>query len=95
VILGFYKLRGNKMDNVENLVLEQLRLMRSDISGMRSEMQGDFRDVKGRLSHLEASVAAVRRDGAMVTEDFARQQVSIDSLVDRIQRIEKRLELVG
>jgi len=84
---------GNEED-VENATLRLLQLLRSDISGMRSEMQGEFRDVKGRLSHLEASVAAVRRDGAMATEDFARQQVSIDSIVERIQRIEKRLELV-
>ena len=81
-------------ENIANATLKLLQSLRSDISGMRTEMQGEFRDVKGRLSHLEASVAAVRRDGAMATEDFARQQVSIDSLVDRIQRIEKRLELV-
>ncbi|MBC7608693.1 MAG: hypothetical protein H7228_03810 [Polaromonas sp.] len=81
-------------DNVGNATLKLLQVLRSEISGMRSDIQGEFRDVKGRLSHLEASVAAVRRDGAMATEDFARQQVSIDSLVERIQRIEKRLELV-
>ena len=40
-------------------------------------------------------MAGVRRDGALSAEDFARQQVSIDSLVERIQRIEKRLELAS
>jgi hypothetical protein len=60
-------------ENVENATLRLLQSLRSDISALRSEMQSEFRDVKGRLSHLEASVAAVRRDGAMATEDFARQ----------------------
>lgn len=83
---------GNEED-VGNATLRLLQSLRSDIAGMRSEMQSEFRDVKGRLSHLEASIAAVRRDGAMTTEDFARQQVSIDSIVERIQRIEKRLSL--
>ena len=85
------------MENEENLAnapLHLLKLLQSEVSGMRSDKQSEFRDVKGRLSHLESSVAAVRHDGAMATEDFARQQVSIDALVERIQRIEKRLELV-
>ena len=46
-------------ENVANATLKLLQSLRSDISGMRTEMQGEFRDVKGRLSHLEASVAAV------------------------------------
>lgn len=81
------------MENVENLVLEHLKGLRSDVSGMRSEMHAEFRDLKGRLNHLESAVAGLRRDHAVGAEDFARQQVSIDSLVERIQRIERRLEL--
>ena len=81
------------MDNVEHILVEHLKGLRSDIAGLRSEMHTEFRDVKARLSHLEASIAGARRDGALAAEDFARQQVSIDALVERIQRIEKRLEL--
>ena len=81
------------MENVENLIIEQLRALRSDIAGMRSEMHTEFKDVKARLNHIDASTAGIRRDSALAAEDFARQQVSIDSLVERIQRIEKRLEL--
>ena len=83
------------MENVDHIIIEQLTALRSDTADMRSEMHIEFKDVKARLNHLDASMACVCRDGALSAEDFARQQVSIDSLVDRIQRIEKRLELVS
>ena len=83
------------MENVENIVIGHLKSLRSEVATMRSDMQAEFKDVKARLSHLDASMAGVRRDGALSAEDFARQQISIDSLVERIQRIEKRLELTG
>ena len=81
------------MENVDNIIIEHLKGLRSDVAAMRSDMQAEFKDVKARLSHLDASMAGVRRDGALAAEDFARQQVSIGALVERIQRIEKRLEL--
>ena len=83
------------MDNADNIIIEHLKNLRSDVASMRSEMHTEFKDVKARLNHLDASMAGVRRDGALSAEDFARQQVSIDSLVERIQRIEKRLELAS
>ena len=83
------------MDNVDNIIIEHLKNLRSDVASMRSEMHTEFKDVKAPLNHLDASMAGVRRDGALSAEDFARQQVSIDSLVERIQRIEKRLELAS
>ncbi len=83
------------MGNLESLIVEQFKALRSDIAGMRSEMHTEFRDVKARLSHVEQSVAGIRRDSALSADDYARQQVSIDTLVERIQRIEKRLELTS
>ncbi len=77
------------------IIIEHLKNLRFDVASMRTNMQVEFRDVKARLNHLDASMAGVRRDGALSAEDFARQQVSIDSLVERIQRIEKRLELAS
>jgi hypothetical protein len=40
-------------ENVENLVLEHLRGLRSDIQALRAEMHSEFKDVKFRLSTLE------------------------------------------
>ena len=81
------------MDNLANILIEHLKNLRSDVTSMRSEMHTEFRDVKARVTQLDASIVGVRRDGALSAEDFAQQQVSIDSLVERVQRIEKRLEL--
>ena len=81
------------MENLQNIIIEHLNALRSDVLAMRSDMQAESKDVKARLIHLEVTLAGVRRDGALSAEDFARQQVSIDSLLERIQRIERRLEL--
>ena len=81
------------MENVDNIIVEHFKSLRSEVATMRSEMQSEFKDVKARLSHLDAFMAGVRRHAALAVKDFARQQLSIDSLVGRIQRIEKRLEL--
>ena len=81
-------------ENVENLVLEHLRGVRSDIQTLRTEMHGEFKDVKFRLSTLEIAISGVKRDQAESLADYARQQMSLDNLVERIQRIERRLELV-
>ena len=49
------------MENVDNLIVEHLKGLRSDIAGMRTEMQAEFKDVKARLNHLEGSMAGIRR----------------------------------
>jgi len=81
------------VEDVDHLILEHLNGLRSDVVSLRTEMQSEFKDVKAGLNHLDGSMAGVRRDTALSAEDFARQQGSIDSLVERIQRIERRLEL--
>ena len=80
-------------ENVDNLVLEHLRALRSDVQTLRTEMHSEFKDVKYRLSSLELAMSGVKRDQAESLGDYARQQISIDNLVERIQRIEQRLEL--
>ncbi|MCP5228095.1 hypothetical protein [Accumulibacter sp.] len=78
-------------DNVENLILEHLRGLRPGQDRLESEM----REVAARLTSLEASTAAGRRDSAHNYEEVIRQQSSIDQIRARIDRIEKRLEIVG
>ena len=46
-------------DNTENLVLEHLKALRSELKDMRVAMQGEFKDVKARLGALEAGQASV------------------------------------
>ncbi len=48
--------------DVDNLVLEHLRLLRSDIKEMRTEMQSGFHDLKDRMARLETAMLRVKRD---------------------------------
>lgn len=80
-------------DNVENLILEQLRGLRNQVAGLQGEMRSEFADVKYRINRLETAVAGMRRDEAGQAEDIARQQAFLDPLVERIQRIERRLDI--
>lgn len=79
------------VDNVENLVLEHLRHIRARVD----QIADDITDIKHRMSSLESSMVSVKREVAHGDETDARQQVSLDKLVERIQRIENRLELTG
>jgi len=80
-------------DNIENLILEQLRGLRSQIEGMRTEMRSEFQDVKHRLGRLEIAITVSRRDNISTQEDVYRQQAAMERMNTRIERIEKRLEL--
>lgn len=58
-------------------------------------MRSEFGDVKHRFNRLESGVAGIRRDEAGTAEDIARQQSTIDRLMERIERIERRLALTS
>jgi uncharacterized coiled-coil protein SlyX len=76
-------------DNVENLILEHLRAIRGDITALRD----DSREVKSRLTSLETAVAGMRRELADLYTDVVGQHSRYDRLLERIERLEKRLEL--
>ncbi len=82
-------------DNVENLILEQLRALRSEIISFRTESQSEFSEVKHRLTRIESSLAGMRGENVGTQEDVYRQQGVIDLIKERLQKIEKRLELVS
>lgn len=79
---------------MKNLILKHLRILRSEIQTLRTEMHTEFKDVKLRMSGIENAMVSVKHDSADIRGDYVRQQISIDNIVERIQRIEKRLELV-
>lgn len=82
-------------DNVDNLVLEQLRALRNDILSFRAESQSDMSEIKHRLSRVESGIAGMRGESAGTQEDVYRQQAIIDTIKERLQRIEKRLEIAN
>ena len=73
----------------DNLVLEHLKAIRAQTNNLSSDMQ----DMKMRLTDLERGMAMILSGQADGYGSQVRQQVTIDRLVERIQRIEKRLEL--
>ena len=77
-------------ENVENLVLEHLRHIR----GRVDQIADDVGDLKQRMSGLESAMNLVRREVTLGDETDARQQVTLDKLNVRIERIERRLELL-
>ena len=70
----------------DNLVLDLLRAMRSDIGALRDDM----RDVKHRLTSLEQQIV-----GLVATEasHYAGVAMRLDRTDDRFDRIERRPEL--
>nr|CRY95437.1 hypothetical protein [uncultured prokaryote] len=76
-------------DNIESLVLEHLRHIR----GRVDQIADDVTDLKLRMSALDASMGLVKREVNLGDEVDARQQVSLDKLAQRLERIERRLEL--
>jgi outer membrane murein-binding lipoprotein Lpp len=76
-------------ESVDSLVIEHLGHIRTRVD----QIADDMSDLKQRMSSLETSMVLVKREVAASDETDIRLQVSLDKLVERIQRIEKRLEL--
>jgi len=76
-------------EKVENLVLEHLRAIRAGQDRLETEM----RAIKERMTAVETGLNGVRRDLVALAEADARLQLTVDRLSDRVDRIERRLEL--
>lgn len=81
-------------DNTENLILEHLKAFRSELRDLKSTMQEEFKELKTRVSSLESGQAMMIQHVGHLSSLIAQQQVGVDRLGGRIERIEKRLELV-
>ena len=76
-------------DNIENLVLEHLRAIRADMVYMKD----DVREIKSRVNTLEAGQATIIQQIGHLTGMAAEQHVLYDRLLERIERLERRLEI--
>ncbi len=77
----------------DNLVLELLRAMRGDMAEMRTEQReqrGRFVAIERSLSHIEPELAHV---GSEVSEPRVEFGGRFDRVLDRMERIEHRLDL--
>ena len=75
--------------STESLIIEHLRAMRAEIASVKA----DTTDMRQRLCSIDTSVIDMRRNGVHLFEEMAHHQVTMDKMLDRVQRIEKRLDL--
>lgn len=71
------------LHNVESLVLEHLRAIRADLA-----------DVKDRLTGVEVQLSAMGQQLAGLTTAVYSGKSDTDSFRRRLERIERRLDLV-
>ena len=77
------------VEQVDNLMLEHLKRFQATLDRIERELH----EVKVRQTETHAAVLAVRRDQVNDAEMSAHLSVRVDAMSDRIDRIERRLEL--
>ena len=77
-------------DAIENLIIDHLRHIRDRVDRIAEDMS----ELKLRMSGIETSMTLVKREITAGDETDARQQVSLDRVIERLDRIERRPELV-
>jgi chromosome segregation ATPase len=75
--------------STDNLIIEHLKAIRTEIASVKA----DTTDTRQRIGSIETSLLDMRRNVVHVFEDIAHQQLTMDKMLDRAQRIEKRLDL--
>jgi septal ring factor EnvC (AmiA/AmiB activator) len=76
-------------ENVENLILEHLKLIQAELAASKDRDA----EILMRLANIESGLARVTRDEAMNYAEIVQDRHSVDKLKERIERIERRLEL--
>jgi ubiquinone biosynthesis protein UbiJ len=76
-------------ETVDNLMLEHLKKIQTEQSASRERDA----EILSRLAHIETSVARLARDGADNFAEVVADRHAVDKLKERIERIERRLEL--
>lgn len=76
-------------ESAENLVLEHLRAIRTELA----QVKDDTSEIKMRLTSIDERLTLAEKGIANVHGDFAIIQIRMDKQGDRLERIEKRLEL--
>ena len=77
-------------DSSDNLVLEHPRAIRATLDTMGNEL----RDVRHRVSPMERHLANLQAEIANVHLDMANVHLRLDYQGERLDRIERRFELV-
>ena len=78
-------------DNVENLMLEHLKRFQATLDRVENKVG----DLTVRMANVEGGLASVIQHLGHLAAADAAQQLSIDHLNVRLDRIERRLELTN
>jgi len=76
-------------DNTENLILEHLKRFQSG----QDRIERKIDELTRRVSNLEAGQASIIQHIGHLASADAQQQVAADGFNQRLERIERRLEL--
>lgn len=79
------------MSNIENLLHELMKRIQAEQSAARERDQ----EILTRLSHIESGLARITRDESANYAEMVEDRHAVDKLRDRIERIERRLEING
>ena len=78
-------------DNRENLILEHLKKIQAE----QAEARQRDSEIMSRLSSIESGIARISRNESSNYEEIIQDRHAVDKLKDRIERIERRLEING
>lgn len=76
-------------DNIENLIFETLKKIQAEQSAAR-DRDGE---ILSRLGRIELAVARVARDEGQNYSELIEDRHAVDRLKERIERIERRLQI--
>ena len=78
-------------ENIENLMLEHFKRFQSTLDRVENKLG----EVTVRLGNLESGQASMMQHLGHLAAADAAQQVAIDHMSERLDRIERRLELTS
>ena len=78
-------------ENVENLVLEHMKRFQASLDRIERRLD----DLTNRVANVEGSIASVIQHLGHLAAADAAQQISIDHVNSRLDRIERRLDLAS
>lgn len=77
------------MAEIDNIILEHLKRMQAEMAAIRH----DTAEIKSRLGSIETGLARIGQTEASNYAEIIENRHMFDRLADRVDRIEKRLEL--
>ena len=78
-------------DNIENLMLEHLKRFQATLDRMERKLN----EFTVRQTETHSAVLGLRRDQVNDAEQSAHLQVQLDDVRDRLERVERRLDLAN